>query len=323
MNGGVGEWGNGRRDAMSPTLPLLHSLCHSPTPSFFLPLSHFFSLPPRFPVSPLSPPLSRSFLVAALCLLLIACNKAPRPLLQMAEAAWQSGDYPAAAHYYQEFLQKNPDDPRSARALFELGNIYLLNLKQYANAQQSYSELLSRFPDSEFSYLARQRRAESYVEMGRTYEAIAEYENLFIAFPETDDRRRIRLTIADLYHKQHNYSQAEAEYQKVIDGAHYDSLSQTAYLRIGGINQLVRERYDKAIAAYSKVAEMTGDHKVRLQALYNIADGYAKLYKFDDAINVLKQIADGEQREFIEKRIKEFQEQKQKHTEAPQVDWGH
>lgn len=252
-----------------------------------------------------------------LALLAISCGRGDQPSLERAARAWNSKDYEQAAEEYERYLARYPATERSAEARLQLANIYYLNLHRYDRAMIHYREFLNQYPSHPESYAARERLAEVLSELGRFYEAIAEYENLR---PKDErDWRRIRLLIADLYFKQHNYSQALTEYDKVITGANYDDLSERAYLRQAAIYHLARGQYQQALPVYKELASRSPDPEVRRRAIYGMADCYAGLYNFDEAIKTLQQIKEPDQQKYISERIAELERRKRDIGRAPEM----
>jgi tetratricopeptide (TPR) repeat protein len=258
------------------------------------------------------PALRASFAVVALLLaaglLAGACGYNSESELQRAADAWDSGDYERSVALYEHYLEHRPDGETSLRARFKLANIYFANLHRYDRAAGHYREFLNQSgPGESDTRVVRERLAESLSELGRSYEAIAEYEN--ITPLDQIDRRRIRLRIADLYFDQKNYSQALTEYNKITDNAAYDEVGENAYLREASIYQLERKQYQQALPIYQKLAAETTDAKVRTRALYNIDDCYTNLFQFDEAIRALREIKDPAEQAFVARRINEREQQ--------------
>jgi tetratricopeptide (TPR) repeat protein len=199
-------------------------------------------------------------------------------------------------------------------ARFQLANIYYFKLRRYDQARDQYNAFLEKNPSHPNSQLARERLAEVLGEMGRSYEAIAEYENL--SPQDSGERRRIRLRIADLYFAQRNYSQALTEYEKVIEQVSYDELSEQAYLREASIYHIERSQYQQALPVYQKLAAMSGDPKVRTRAMYGLAECHAGLYQFDEAIKTLRAIKDDTEQTDITRRVTELEQQKREASQA-------
>lgn len=259
------------------------------------------------------------FLLFALFLLLAslpfasACRRNTARGLERARAAWDSGDYVLAAEEYEAYLEHDPAGEKSLQARFQLANVYYLNLHRLDQARAHYSEFLKEDPANSEAHVARERLAEVLGEMGRSYDAIAEYESLNP--PDDGERRRIRLRIADLYFDQKNYSQALTEYEKVIEGVDYDELSEQAYMREASIYN-ARSQYQLSLGVYQKLASLSGDAAARLRAAYGLADCYEGLYKFDDAIRTLREINDEREREHVTQRIAQLEQRKRDAAQA-------
>jgi tetratricopeptide (TPR) repeat protein len=254
---------------------------------------------------------SRSLVSLAIILslgLLISCGESSEQNLRRAAEAWDSGDYSVAAEEYEQYLAVNPTGSRSSEARFQLANIYYLNLRKYEAARSHYVAFLSHDPAHANSFAARERLAEVLAELGRSYEAIAEFENLN---PQDDnERRRIRLRIAELYVDQKNYNQALTEYEKVTEAHEYDEMSEQAYQREAAIYHITRAQYQLALPLYQKLATLTKNPETRRRALYGVSDCYSAMYRFDEAIKTLREIKDeGEQPE-ITRRISNLEQRR-------------
>lgn len=268
-------------------------------------------------IYPLSPfPLFRFLLLISILILSVSasgCRRKTEQGLERAREAWDSGDYGAAAEEYEGYIARNPTGGESLQARFQLANIYYLNLHRLDQARAHYSEFLKEDPSHPLAQTARERLAEVLGELGRSYDAIAEYENLNPR--DGVERRRIRLRIADLYHDQRNYSQALTEYDKVIEGVDYDDLSEQAYMREASIYN-ARSQYQLSLGAYQKLASQSSNAEVQLRAAYGLADCYAAIYQFDEAIKTLREITDERESEHVAQRIGELEQQKRDAAQA-------
>jgi len=265
-------------------------------------------------------PTARASIAVVFMLLLFAvgattgCHRDIERSLGRAVEAWDSGDYNLAAEEYERYLSQRPSSEKAPEARFQLANIYYFKLRRYDQARDHYYAFLEQNPSHSNSQIARERLAEVLGEMGRSYEAIEEYENLTPR--DSSERRRIRLRIADLYFSQRNYSQALTEYEKVIEQVAYDELSEQAYLREASIYHIERGQYQQALPVYQQLASMSGDPKVRIRAMYGLGECYAALYQFDEAIKTLRAIKDDAEQADVSRRVVELEQQKRDASQA-------
>lgn len=244
----------------------------------------------------------------------VGCRRDAEQSLTRAVEAWDSGDYKLAVEEYERYLYQRPTGDKALEARFQLANIYYFKLQRYDQARINYVAFIEQNPSNSKTPLARERLAEVLAEMGRSFEAIAEYENLNPQ--DAGERRRIRLRIADLYFAQRNYSQALTEYEKVIEKVPYDELSEQAYLREASVYHIERSQYLQALPVYDKLTSMSAEPKVRLRAAYGTAECYAGLYRFDEAIKTLRTIKEESEQPDVSRRVAELELRKREANQA-------
>jgi tetratricopeptide (TPR) repeat protein len=255
-----------------------------------------------------------TILIATSAMVLTACKRTVEESLKRANKAWNSEDYETAAEEYERYLQTYPTGEPALEARFQLANICYFHLKRYEQARTQYVEFINQSPAHPQVPAARERLAEVLSELGRSYEAIAEYENLNL--PDPDERRRIRLRIADLYYDQKNYSQALTEYEKVVSHADYDLMTEQALLREASIYHLTRNQYKEALAIYQRLLSESSDAKVKLRATYGVADCYGEMFEIENAVKTLRSIEDKSEQAYIAKRIAELEGRRREATQA-------
>ncbi|MGH9936646.1 MAG: tetratricopeptide repeat protein [Blastocatellia bacterium] len=254
---------------------------------------------------------------------LICASCSRRALLDSAQAAWDRADYTAAVGYYEQFLQENPRSDKAEFARLRAATICQRDLKQYDRAIQHYIHFIEEFPKSPDVVQARTQLGACYGLTDRHREAISEYEGVLPKISDGNERRRLRLNVADMYFDLNDRGQALAEYQKVVGDASYDDLAERAYLRIGGI-RLLRDEYEDAIPAYETVAANTKDPMVRRSARFGMADCYERTLQYDKAVQTLEQTeSDSKSPGYIQQRIANIREQqRQRNLSTPsQLGW--
>ncbi|MGH9753353.1 MAG: tetratricopeptide repeat protein [Blastocatellia bacterium] len=239
-------------------------------------------------------------------------------LLDSAQAAWDRSDYAAAVVYYEKFLKENPESDKVEFARLRAATICQRDLKQYDRAIAHYIHFIEEFPKSPDIIQARVQLGACYGLAKKYREAISEYEGVLPKIKDANERRRLRLSIADMYFDLNDRGQALKEYQEVVKDAPYDNLTERASLRIGGI-RLLRDEYEGAIPAYQKVAAHTKDPMIRRVARFGMVDCYERTLQYDLAIRTLEQTEpDPKSPSYIQKRIASIREQRrQRNSSSP------
>src|SRR5947209_1453303 len=119
--------------------------------------------------------------------------------LEQAESDWQTGDCAAAARGYESLLQKAGSGAQSVKLHFDLANVYYLcphkAQRNLDRAQEHYRFVAEQSTDPALAVTSWRRVAQILADNNRRNEAIAEYENLLKRYPDTTERRSIRLEI--------------------------------------------------------------------------------------------------------------------------------
>jgi tetratricopeptide (TPR) repeat protein len=265
-------------------------------------------------------PAFKNLLLTACLLMLsafgLSCSRGA--LLDSAQAAWDRADYAAAAAYYEQFLKENPESDKAEFARMRAATVCQRDLKQYDRAIEHYIHFIEEFPKSPDIIQARVQLGACYGLTRKYREAISEYEGILPKIKDVNERRRLRLSIADMYFDLNDRGQALAEYQKVVADAPYDNLSEPAFLKIGGI-RLLRDEYDDAIPVFQRVAVYTKDPTVRREARFRVADCYERTLQYDLAIRTLEQTEpDPKSPSYIQKRIAGIRDQRrQRNLSSP------
>lgn len=82
------------------------------------------------------------------CLFLIGCGEKE---FRSAKKAEKLGRYPSAIADYEKFIQTYPKNPKSAEALFRIGEIYRNIFKDYARSRASFEKITAQYKETEWS----------------------------------------------------------------------------------------------------------------------------------------------------------------------------
>lgn len=265
------------------------------------------------------PALAMPLLLAAL----LGCSRIEAHLFGRAEGAQRVGNYPEAVQLYNAYLQKYPQGQFSEKSLYNLGNIYYLNLRDSSKARESYQKFLEQYPTSQYAFNVGERLGQLYERDFEDYaKAIDMLEQVSLRTPSHQDWRRVRYEVAQDYFRLDQFDQAIVEFNKIIEDQPDDHRSDEARIELAAIYE-IRQQWREAIAQLQQVIDRPKCDQCLRHAQFEIVDCYASLKRFDQAINALKQIPDNsDDHAYITRRLSELEQMKgERHPR--EVDWTH
>ena len=116
-------------------------------------------------------------------------------------------DFDAARRHYLALVERYPQSPTVANALYQTGRGFYLQLK-YDEALKYFQRVLEQFPDSMSARDALSFTAGTYNRLKRTDEAVAAYRRFIERFPDAPNPERAYLNIVDALHEAGRHKEA-------------------------------------------------------------------------------------------------------------------
>jgi soluble lytic murein transglycosylase len=116
-------------------------------------------------------------------------------------------DFDAARRHYLALVERYPQSPTIANALYQTGRGFYLQLK-YDEALKYFQRVLEQFPDSTSARDALSFTAGTYNRLKRTDEAVAAYRRFVERFPDAPNPERAYLNIVDALHEAGRHKEA-------------------------------------------------------------------------------------------------------------------
>ena len=116
-------------------------------------------------------------------------------------------DFDAARSHYTAVVDRFPQSPAVANAVYQIGRGYYLQLK-YEEALNYFQKVLSQFPESLSARDALSFSGGAYNRLKRTDEAIAAYRLFADRFPDAPNPERPFLNIVDALHEAGRHQEA-------------------------------------------------------------------------------------------------------------------
>jgi Tfp pilus assembly protein PilF len=195
------------------------------------------------------------------------CRDEAEQLLVRAHRALDADDYQTATQLFREITIAFPDSPDSARAHYELAQIYHLRIRDAGAAEASLLKILSDYPESGVVWAAHNLLGRIYErDLGLPEKAPAHYQEA-LGQPglEPPERREALLALGDCYYRLDRNDEAEAAYRRAVELPYHPS-ADGAYARLAALSRL-RGDDDAALDVLDELAARTEDGGRRYQAL--------------------------------------------------------
>lgn len=215
-------------------------------------------------------------------------------LILEAEIHWQKGDYRRALNSLNQIRYEGSDRPTSggkgstlqAKALFLLGDCYL-KLFQEDMAKESFIRVIDDYPPLDKS-----------------------------ASGGTEEMDLARLQIGLFFQKRKLYEEAIRAFSQVVEGSRQLRLQAEAQYWIGECYEL-QENFEQAILEYLKVTYLHSENDDwAITARYKAGIICEKLGRYEEAITLLKRVAEEAQEDtrgkFAREKVKEVEKRLEK-----------
>jgi outer membrane protein assembly factor BamD (BamD/ComL family) len=261
--------------------------------------------------------------LSGLCMIgMAACSRSESHLFGRAEGAQRVGSYDQAVLLYESYLQRYPNGEFAEKGLYNLGNIYYLNLRNPGKAQATYEDFLKKYPSSQYAFTVGDRLAELYERDIQDYrKAIDVLEQISRHTPSRDDWRRIRYKIATDYFHLDQFDQAIIEFKKLIQDQPEEHRSDEARIKLAAIYE-IRKQWHDAVVQLQDIIDHSNCEECRRHAQLEIVDCYVSQERPDLAIAALKKINPRpEDRDFVAQRLAELENRRNDRRTPHEVNW--
>ena len=194
-------------------------------------------------------------------------------------------NYEKAEELFSGFIKKYSRNKRINDAKFRLADSYYAT-KDYTAASRIYRDLFAGSSPSLDDPYGYYLFAQALYKAGNTDEAINEFENLQLKYPDSQYAEGSMYTIGWIYFKEENFKEAISQYRDMIS-LHPDSpLIPLVYYSIGD-SYFNQARYDSAIANYEKVIALYPSSDYVYDALSGIQYSYVAKNEPQKAISLI------------------------------------
>ncbi len=106
-------------------------------------------------------------------------------------------DFTFSRLHYQAIVERFPQSPSLAAAMFQIGRSYAIELR-FNEAIQWFERVQNQFPEGEIAKDALSQTASAYARVSKPKEAVSRYQKFIERFPDADNSERAYLNIVDI-----------------------------------------------------------------------------------------------------------------------------
>ena len=232
-----------------------------------------------------------------------------------AEALLSEEKYADAAKAFHSLAKAHPDHARADEALFFVGELQHLYLKNDKEALLAYLLLDKNYPDSSLAMRAQRRAADIYMDrLEDLPRAVVIYQRLIDQGVAEGDQLQYR--IAEAYFKLNNFEQARIEWENLLKLFPESSLAPEATYRIA-VSLALQQDFPEAQRSFEKVFNTWPEHPYALEARFGLAAVLEEQEYLKAALEVLEQLRGTYGKpEVLELRIEQVRERIEKKQQA-------
>lgn len=216
-------------------------------------------------------------LLLGLSVCVTSCKDDMKALYKKATTAYKNEEYQKAVELFERILEEYPDHSLSRKAHYELGQIYLYNLKQPRKALKHLQDLYAQSEPGKYSLEALKLIGHIYeTSLNSCLEGTEAYRLLIKDYGSNPDVNpaEYQFAIAECYFKLNEYQLAMDEYKVLAEEYPESGYLPHATFQMANIYTLLEE-WEQAIALHEELLfsdtlpeQLSADNKLELAFCY-------------------------------------------------------
>lgn len=232
------------------------------------------------------------------------CQNRDRSLYDDAEKLWLNDQHDEAISKLQLLVTEYPSSSLVSKALFRLGEIYYLNLRDHVKALDYFIRVTEREGLTELNLQAHRYIADIYEGSVRDYDlAILQYQKILNNFRSLVQPGEYQLAIGRAYFRKGDCRQAIIELEALLNDNSKSQFALDARYQIANCYQLLGQRKE-AIEMYERMTEDYPRGKYDYDIRLALGVSYEEMDNLEKAAQVYQTMErDYPDRELIARRL--------------------
>ena len=211
--------------------------------------------------------------------------------LMEGEAYMASQAYPQAVIAFQTYYRTYPDHPQIEYGLYKLA-LCFQRLGDYSKLAEVCQELLDRNPESPYQAMALFWTAYEWDRKDENRQAEIQFIELLRNFPQSPYSSEARLRLAMIYYRKDQPLEAARHFLVLIDSENPPgALDPNIYFWTAEQN-INKKEYLRAIRVYSQLADRYPRNDIIEEASYRTAQCYASMQEWESAAEFYQRVLD-------------------------------
>jgi len=242
-------------------------------------------------------------------------TSADQVLFWQAELYGNEGDWNEASLTYRKLKSLFPKSVLTPQVIYNSALIEYQEISKPNVAKESFVQLISNYPESEFAGNAQFYLGELYEnEFRDNNEAIANYRLLVETYPKNEFAVEALKRVAELLYDEEKFEEAITSYYQIVELYPQDEFSTEALIEIKDIYVGQLENYLKAIETLKFFADQYKEHEDAAENLYDAADMYYddlnnKQAAIDTYHQIINNFPDNKYAEWAKDKIEDLSEE--------------
>lgn len=240
---------------------------------------------------------------------LSGCGDSPTKLVHQAEQKFDAGDYLGALALYEQVAENFPKNQMADDALYWMGIIHHLYLKDDVKGLEAFQRLSKDYPASPFAIDSQRYIASILERLHKTRQAIEAYEHLREISADPKVAQESHYKIGELYFEAGDLDQARNEWDALLKKYPDGVLTDKVLYGIASTH-FIQGRCGEALNFLDRLIQNYPQSELSTDARFRAASCLEEEGRIQEALSRFKEVADYyPNRRVVEMKIKALSEQ--------------
>jgi TolA-binding protein len=236
------------------------------------------------------------------------CEASPRKMIRQAEQKFNSGDYLGALTFYEQVSEHYSKNQWADDALYWVGIIYYLYLKDEVKGLQAFQRLAKDYPASPFSIDSKRYSANILQRLNKTHQAIAAYQHLMEVSSDPEVVQESHYHIGEIYLEAGELERARHQWDLMLQNYPEGFLTDKVLYGMAS-TYYIRGQCTEALELLNRLVDDFPQSELRADARFQAASCLEEAGDLEKALDQFRAVEESyPNRQAVEQKIKSLTE---------------